>query len=104
MNEILVYGIKHLRAYTFCLLQCHFLATEFGAVQKEVAGLVQGRVLVGHSLKYDLKVRKMNERWSRGVIPPPPSGLVLVAPEEGHSRHLTIHAISEAVQGGEPSL
>ena len=45
---------------------CLFVGSEFVAVQKEVAGLLKGRVLVGHGLRHDLKVRrKAAEREKR---------------------------------------
>lgn len=34
-----------------------FLGEDFKTVQKEVAGILKGRILVGHALRNDLKVR-----------------------------------------------
>ena len=34
-----------------------YLASTFSVVQKEVADLLKGKVLVGHSVQYDLKVK-----------------------------------------------
>ena len=42
--------------YDMCL--CVLVGSEFVDVQKEVAGLLKGRVLVGHGLRHDLKVSR----------------------------------------------
>lgn len=40
-----------------CFIVCFATAPSFKTVQKEVAEILQGRVLVGHAVKNDLKVR-----------------------------------------------
>lgn len=41
-------------------LSCATAAKEFWVVQKEVAELIKGRILVGHALHNDLKVGSSN--------------------------------------------
>ena len=42
---------------TLCALKLIiFVAEEFNVVQKEVSGLLKGKILVGHALRNDLKV------------------------------------------------
>ena len=40
----------------FCVCVCVYLAPEFSVVQKQVSELLDGRILVGHSVQNDLKV------------------------------------------------
>ena len=47
---------------------CVHVGSEFVDVQKEVAGLLKGRVLVGHGLRHDLKVRRGNQLRERGNL------------------------------------
>ena len=39
-----------------CVCVCVYLAPEFSVVQKQVSELLDGRILVGHSVQNDLKV------------------------------------------------
>ena len=43
------------------------VASEFAAVQKEVAGLLKGRVLIGHGLHHDLKVNRKPTKTKKTI-------------------------------------
>ncbi|CAA2976989.1 RNA exonuclease 4 [Olea europaea subsp. europaea] len=86
-------------------------AKNFNVVQKKVAELIKGRILVGHALHNDLKVSICTNEicisdsnlilitiwstWSQFFC----VGTSLKSSEEGHTRYLRIYAFSKVLLG-----
>lgn len=46
-----------------CMVMMSYAAKDFQSVQKKVAELIKGKVLVGHALRNDLKVNIANPMY-----------------------------------------
>lgn len=97
--------------YFSCWILILLAAKNFNVVQKKVAELIKGRILVGHALHNDLKVSICTNEicisdsnlilitiwstWSQFFC----VGTSLKSSEEGHTRYLRIYAFSKVLLG-----